>query len=35
MLTDLLQMPIKLTTSCRGKLTTDFTGEDFKVHDLF
>jgi hypothetical protein len=30
-----VQMPIKLTTSCRGKLTTDFSGEDFKIHDLF
>jgi hypothetical protein len=24
-----VQIPVKLTTSIRSKLTTDFTGEDF------
>jgi hypothetical protein len=27
-----LHMPVKLTTSFRSKLTTDFAGEDFQFH---
>ncbi len=30
-----LDMPVKLTTSCRGKLTTYFAGEDFKFIRCF
>jgi len=30
-----MDMPVKLTTSCRGKLTTYFAGEDFKFIRCF
>ncbi len=34
-LMNIVRTPVKLTTSYRSKLTTDFAGEDFQFHTCF